>query len=179
MRCLALLFCLSSCAVTSPSRDEFFSDEPSTTPALSISQPSTPSVAIASNEAKCSAGVVYDLCTTDRYRVEGLFFDTKSATLLFPASAGSINELARSLLAQPTVKALIEVHTDTQGVESHNLSMSQKRADVVVEYLVKLGIPTGQLEAKGLGESKPINPGKTQEERRLNRRVELVRLPTP
>jgi outer membrane protein OmpA-like peptidoglycan-associated protein len=179
MRYLALLFCLSSCAVNSPSRDEFFSDEPSTTPALSIPQPSTPDVAIASNEAKCSAGVVYDLCATDRYRVEGLFFETNSATLLFPASAGSVKELLRSLLAQPNTRAALEVHTDAQGADSYNLIMSQKRAEALVEYLVKLGVSANQLEAKGLGESKPITPGKTPAERQLNRRVELVRLPTP
>ena len=179
MRYLALLVCLSSCAVTSPSRDELFSEEPSTTPTLTMTQPPTPSGAIAPTETKCSAVAVYDLCTADRYRVEGIFFETHSAALLFPESTSSIDDLLRALLAQPNTRAAIEVHTDAQGTDSYNLVASQKRADALVEYLVKLGVPAGQLEAKGLGEGKPITPGKTPEERRLNRRVELVRLPTP
>ena len=181
MRYLAMLLCLTSCAVTNPMRDGLSSEDqtPSTSPALSLAQPNTANEEVKQNKAGCPAGVMYDFCTAERHRVEGIFFETNSAVLRLPESASALNELLRSLLAQPESLAVIELHTDAQGADSYNLVMSQKRAEALVDYLVKLGVPEGQLEAKGYGENKPINAGKTAEERAQNRRVELALRPKP
>jgi len=65
-------------------------------------------------------------------------------------------------------------HTDNQGLEESNLTLSNSRAKAVVEYLIKKGVPTEQLTYQGLGESEPIASNEKEEGRRLNRRVEFV-----
>lgn len=177
MRHLMLLLCLSACAVTSPSREELLGEEPSSGPSL-VLPPGEATPTATPSDAKCPP-VTYNFCGAERYRIEGVFFETNSAALIFPESTASLNELLRSLLSQPTLQLVIEVHTDAQGADSYNMVMSQKRADALVDYLVKLGVPVGQLEAKGYGESKPLNAGKTAEERKLNRRIELALRPKP
>ena len=71
----------------------------------------------------------------------------------------------------------IEGHTDSDGTEEHNSELSQNRANAVVNYLVrKYGVDANRLEAKGWGESKPIDSNDTAEGKANNRRVELVKL---
>jgi len=64
-------------------------------------------------------------------------------------------------------------HTDSTGDKSYNQQLSEKRADAVIEYMVKNGISPERLKAVGLGESKPIVSNKTLEGRRKNRRTEF------
>ena len=53
------------------------------------------------------------------------------------------------------------------------MSLSQKRAESVVSYLVSKGISTGRLIAKGYGKSRPVASNDTEEGRAMNRRVEM------
>ncbi|MFW5770833.1 MAG: OmpA family protein, partial [Spirochaetota bacterium] len=64
-------------------------------------------------------------------------------------------------------------HTDSTGDTSYNQQLSEKRADAVIEYMVKNGISPVRLKAVGLGESKPIASNKSLEGRRKNRRTEF------
>ena len=64
-------------------------------------------------------------------------------------------------------------HTDSTGDKSYNQQLSEKRADAVIEYMIKNGISPKRLKAVGLGESKPIASNKTLEGRRKNRRTEF------
>lgn len=69
---------------------------------------------------------------------------------------------------------IIAGHTDSTGDEAYNLTLSKKRAQSVKDYLVnKWGIVPDTLEAVGYGQTRPLNQGKTTEERQLNRRVEI------
>lgn len=69
---------------------------------------------------------------------------------------------------------IIGGHTDATGDDMYNLKLSKRRAETVKAYLVnKWGIAPDTIEAVGYGKSRPINEGKTREERTLNRRVEI------
>ena len=68
-------------------------------------------------------------------------------------------------------------HTDSSGSASRNQELSERRANSVMTYLISSGIPSGQLSAKGYGETKPLVPNTSPRNRARNRRIEFnVRL---
>ena len=77
----------------------------------------------------------------------------------------------------PVLRVEIEGHTDNVGSESYNQKLSENRARVVMEYLVKKGTQSERLSSAGYGFSRPIAPNNTQEGRAKNRRVELTPMP--
>jgi len=71
----------------------------------------------------------------------------------------------------------IEGHTDSDGADDYNMELSRKRAESVRAYLInEFSISSDRLEAKGWGESKPIDSNGSSEGKANNRRVELVKL---
>lgn len=79
------------------------------------------------------------------------------------------------LIENPELKLEIQGHTDNQGEDAYNLTLSQQRAETVRRYLALFGISPEQLTAKGYGESQPVATNDTEEGRAKNRRVELVK----
>jgi OOP family OmpA-OmpF porin len=77
------------------------------------------------------------------------------------------------LRANPDVIVEISSHTDDQASDAYNNSLSQKRADGVVKYLIEKGIASERLQAHGYGETKPVADNKTEEGRAANRRTEF------
>ena len=65
-------------------------------------------------------------------------------------------------------------HTDNTGRRSHNRKLSQQRAKVVREYLLKQGVPEEKLRVQFFGERKPAASNKTDDGRRKNRRVTVM-----
>lgn len=75
----------------------------------------------------------------------------------------------------PTTTAVIEGHTDNVGTPEHNLDLSRKRAEGVVNYLVEnFGIEKSRLTAKGYGQTRPIADNATDEGKQKNRRIEAI-----
>jgi outer membrane protein OmpA-like peptidoglycan-associated protein len=105
--------------------------------------------------------------------------------LLFEYNSDELAESARlslmslGLLIQrsPDSQFIIEGHTDTLGTEAYNFDLSQRRANAVVEWLIRsLRLSTDRIRAVGMGETRPlpsVNPNGTPEEQALNRRVEI------
>jgi outer membrane protein OmpA-like peptidoglycan-associated protein len=87
-----------------------------------------------------------------------------------------LDQVYESLNEWPEVKLEIQGHTDNRGKDEYNLKLSQRRADSVMEYLVKKGVDPSRLKAVGYGEENPISTNKTQKGRAENRRVELHRI---
>jgi outer membrane protein OmpA-like peptidoglycan-associated protein len=102
-----------------------------------------------------------------------LLFETNKSTLRSEHFA-TLNSIVDYLRSHPERAVRISGHTDTTGKESHNLSLSKQRADVVAEYLVDNGIDINRVETSGLGSSKPIAENTTDQGRKKNRRVELL-----
>jgi OOP family OmpA-OmpF porin len=65
-------------------------------------------------------------------------------------------------------------HTDSTGPESYNQTLSERRAQAALDYLVSKGISADQLSASGRGEAEPVASNDTRDGRAQNRRVELV-----
>ena len=73
----------------------------------------------------------------------------------------------------PDLKIEIQGHTDNTGDADANLSLSQSRAEAVMNYLVEQGIDESRLTAQGYGDTAPIDSNETDEGRQNNRRTEL------
>ena len=93
---------------------------------------------------------------------------------LLPIAKEKLDDVADALSAQGYKKLVVEGHTDSQGSENANADLSLKRAEAVREHLIGHGIDKAKIEAKGLGESRPVVSNDTPEGRANNRRVEIV-----
>ncbi|HSQ34673.1 MAG TPA: OmpA family protein, partial [Candidatus Binatia bacterium] len=114
------------------------------------------------------------LLSEGRARVYGILFNTDSAVIR-PESKPVIDEVLGVLKDEPGWKVTIEGHTDATGSDSHNLTLSQQRADSVKAYLTAAGIDGSRLKTKGFGAGKPVADNASELGRAQNRRVELVR----
>jgi outer membrane protein OmpA-like peptidoglycan-associated protein len=107
--------------------------------------------------------------------VNGIRFDVGKSTLK-PESMGPINEIFKLMKDNPDLKFSVEGHTDSQGEDDFNMKLSQERAETVRNTLIKMGISSDRLTAKGWGESKPISNNASPEDMANNRRVEFVKI---
>ncbi len=103
----------------------------------------------------------------------GIRFDV-GKTSLKPESMGVINKIYKLMSKKPDLKFSVEGHTDSDGDDISNQTLSEGRAKVVMEKLVEMGISKDRLSSKGWGESKPIAGNDTPEGKANNRRVEFV-----
>ena len=71
------------------------------------------------------------------------------------------------------IQLTIEGHTDNIGGVQYNQTLSEKRADAVLLYLLKAGLDTRRLKAVGYGQQQPVADNNTAEGRAMNRRVVL------
>jgi len=86
-----------------------------------------------------------------------------------------LDDIAGLLRAHPGIAVVrVEGHTDSRGDDDANRGLSQRRAEAVVDYLVRQGIAASRFQALGLGETRPIQPNSTEKGRAANRRVEFV-----
>jgi OOP family OmpA-OmpF porin len=105
----------------------------------------------------------------------GIRFDVNKATLK-PESMGVINEIAALMNEHPEISFSVEGHTDSDGEDAFNETLSEQRAETVVNTLKKMGIDGSRLSSKGWGESKPLDTNATPEGKANNRRVEFVKI---
>ncbi|NPA73987.1 MAG: OmpA family protein [Epsilonproteobacteria bacterium] len=84
-----------------------------------------------------------------------------------------LNQISKILKKYSHIKIQIEGHTDSEGLESRNQRLSERRALAVKNYLVKHGIKSDRLSTIGYGESKPLVKNDTKSHRAINRRVEF------
>ncbi|HCW06744.1 MAG TPA: hypothetical protein DGG95_05200 [Cytophagales bacterium] len=88
----------------------------------------------------------------------------------------SFTELLRVvqlMIENPTLKVEVDAHTDDVGNDQYNLLLSQQRAKSVVDFLLENKINSDRFTAKGFGESQSKVPNDSEENRAMNRRVEL------
>lgn len=99
-------------------------------------------------------------------------FDFGSDKLTSDAKT-TLDQVAKSLATQPTLRVEIAGHTDSLGPQAINLTLSEKRSIAVKSYLVAHGVAAERLRAEGYGEFNPIATNETEEGRARNRRVEF------
>jgi OOP family OmpA-OmpF porin len=105
--------------------------------------------------------------------IENLYFYF-GHTMLKPESSGSLDKVVEFIKSNPTIALEIAGHTDDEGADDYNLTLSQGRAEAVVQYLVNVGVDSSRLIARGYGETKPIDLAKTKAAKARNRRVEFT-----
>ena len=96
---------------------------------------------------------------------------------LSPRARGQLDLLAETLLTFPESRVQVRAHTDSTGAADMNLSLSSRRAEVVVKYLQSRGVHELQLQAVGIGEAQPLEANNDEVGRRRNRRIDIVTLP--
>ena len=106
------------------------------------------------------------------YAAKNVFFNTGSAKLL-PKSFTALNEVVKLLKSDESLMIDVSGHTDSQGDEAKNQTLSESRAAAVKDYLVSKGIAESRLESAGYGSSKPVGDNKSASGRAQNRRTEL------
>ncbi|MBX3188032.1 MAG: OmpA family protein [Labilithrix sp.] len=105
--------------------------------------------------------------------MQQVHFATASAVIL-PESFPMLQEISNLLKANKGIKRMsIEGHTDNRGSAEMNKTLSQNRANSVMNWLTQHGVEPNRLEAHGFGLEKPIEDNSTDAGRAANRRVEF------
>jgi outer membrane protein OmpA-like peptidoglycan-associated protein len=112
------------------------------------------------------------IASNNKITLNNVFFDFDKSDLK-PESFVELDKLAELLKKNATVKIEIGGHTDNKGDTKYNQTLSQKRAESVVNYLIQKGIDKTRLSAKGYGETQPVAPNDTEENKAKNRRTEV------
>ena len=107
------------------------------------------------------------------YTINDILYQTASAELS-KQSKFILRQFSRFLEENPTITIAIQGHTDNEGNADNNLSLSQRRAEGVRDYLISLGIKASRLEAKGFGQTQPKVPNTSAENKAKNRRTDFV-----
>jgi outer membrane protein OmpA-like peptidoglycan-associated protein len=91
---------------------------------------------------------------TDEIEIDGIEYDFNSSALR-PSSEEVLDQLYDFLILNNNLIVEINSHTDARGTDKYNLSLSERRAQSCVTYLLGRGIPEERLKAIGYGESEP------------------------
>ena len=86
--------------------------------------------------------------------IDNIFYDFDKASLR-PESKTALDNLVKLLNENPNVTIELSAHTDYKGSETYNKTLSAKRAQSVVDYLVSHGISSDRLTPVGYGKEKP------------------------
>ncbi|NOR26955.1 MAG: OmpA family protein [Lutibacter sp.] len=106
--------------------------------------------------------------------VNGIKFDVNKATLK-AESMGPINKIYQLMEKNPELNFSVEGHTDTDGGDEANMTLSKARGKSVMDKLIAMEISSNRLKSNGFGESKPLDNNSTPEGKANNRRVEFVK----
>jgi outer membrane protein OmpA-like peptidoglycan-associated protein len=108
-----------------------------------------------------------------KLKFESVEFENGKADIL-PEMYGDLDKIIDFMLDNPDFKVNIAGHTDSDGSADLNLILSQQRAAAIRDYIVQFGnIDEDRVSAVGYGDSRPIVQEQTDEDKKLNRRVEF------
>lgn len=124
----------------------------------------------------CKPEDIFDMVQKDINDIPTIYFDFDKS-MLRSVHKQDLERTAIMLKRLPNLMLFIEGHTDQRGDDAYNESLSERRADVVKEYLINRGIEENRMEHKWFGETKPIHDCSTgtctEAMHQLNRRTEL------
>lgn len=123
--------------------------------------------------AEAGSDTRHKLIETGKFTTNEILFDTNKATIK-SSSKTVLDDLGKALKENASVKISIVGHTDSDGNDSENLKLSEKRAQSVANYFVtNFGIEKSRMTTSGKGESEPISDNDSEERKKENRRVEF------
>ena len=106
----------------------------------------------------------------------GITFGFDSAEVQ-PQFQPTLNEVASTLSQFPKTYIDIYGHTDSDGSDTYNQGLSERRAQSVANYLAMRGVQSARMATRGFGETQPIASNATPEGKAANRRVEIKIVP--
>jgi len=115
-----------------------------------------------------------DLAETGKTIIQGIFFDTGSATIKSESEPALI-EIVKLFKESPELKVYVIGHTDNVGSLESNLKLSTDRAASVVKTLISRGIAASRLKSAGVGPYSPVGSNDSDAGKAKNRRVEFVK----
>lgn len=135
----------------------------------------SPTTSTASARTVDAPPLVVRVPATERYcSILDIQFDI-SRNVVELENKEKLGVVATFMNKYPDTTAVIEGHTDDVGSEVSNLRLSQQRAEHVVDYLVKNhGLDRSRLSSVGHGETRPLADNRTEEGKRLNRRINAI-----
>lgn len=101
-----------------------------------------------------------------------VLFDFDKADIK-PTEQIKLDQLAEVFTSYPENVVLIEGHTDSDGTDEYNQKLSERRAAAIESYLRGKRLDIASLNSAGYGETRPIAPNDTKENKAKNRRVEI------
>lgn len=104
--------------------------------------------------------------------LKNITFEVNSADINI-SSYPELDRVVKLMNDNPNLKIEISAHTDNSGSDTYNLRLSKRRAKSVMDYLLEQKIKPNRLISQGYGKTKPLVPNDTDENKALNRRVEL------
>lgn len=109
----------------------------------------------------------------EKITIDNIYFTSGKAELTIN-SYSSLDEAAKIFKDNPNIVIQVEGHTDSKGSSRYNLQLSQKRAEVVMNYVIsKFGVSPKKIKAVGFGEDHPIATNNDEAGRKKNRRIEF------
>jgi outer membrane protein OmpA-like peptidoglycan-associated protein len=109
---------------------------------------------------------------------DAVLFDVDSA-ILKEESLSTLGKMASVMTQYPDSDILVKGHTDSTGSEKYNQELSERRSKTVKNYLIDKGVSAQRITAIGFGETMPLAPNDTPENKEKNRRVEIEIKPRP
>ena len=109
-----------------------------------------------------------------RLTLRGVNFELGKSVLL-PVSRDILEEVARSLVANPAVRVEVAGHTDSTGSRAVNERLSLARAEAVKAFLIENAVGADRMTVQGYASTQPVASNRTASGRAQNRRVELRR----
>ena len=113
------------------------------------------------------------LAVGDKITLQNIYFEMSKSDLL-SASYAELGQLVTMMQDNPNMTIRLEGHTDIIGDHDKNLQLSRDRVIACQRYLGQKGISLDRVQAVGYGDTRPIVTKGTDEDRKINRRVEFV-----
>jgi outer membrane protein OmpA-like peptidoglycan-associated protein len=119
-----------------------------------------------------SATSIATIKPNEAYVLNHINFQFNSFQLL-PSSFDQLDFLVSVLKKNPQWKIQLNGHTDDQGSDDYNLTLSANRATSVGDYIAQHGVSSERIQTRGFGKQKPLLIGNDEQTRAINRRVEV------
>ena len=119
---------------------------------------------------------VETLIVGDVINLNEIYFEFDKSNIT-PEGAAELDKLVSILKSRPTMVVMAKAHTDNRGSAEYNLSLSDRRARAMMQYVLSKGIDENRMSGKGYGESEPkfdCGENCSEEQHAANRRIEFL-----
>jgi outer membrane protein OmpA-like peptidoglycan-associated protein len=133
---------------------------------------------LASNKGAIEENEELDKCQYALDNINTIYFDLDKYYIR-PDAAIELEKIVKVMNKCQNIKVEARSHTDSRASNAYNVTLSQNRAQSTVDYIISRGIIKDRLQAKGFGETQPVNKCKdgvncSEGEHQVNRRTEFV-----